>query len=654
MADEAALPELVRDSRLQASSRGDVTVHTRPPGRRGVSRQESWVRDRILGSGGYGTVWLEKEVKTAGEHRDASAARLRAVKCVEIPAPNSQRASGKYVRELEALAKFSQNKYSEHFVKFFGWYEVSGFLHIAMEYCEYGDLKSYLSDNKTMPENQVQDITLQVAGALSLMHGERFAHRDLKPANILIKCKPPDHWWVKVADLGLSKRAESDMASTTIRGTESFMAPETRGFPFIGDPMLANPFAADMWSLGEVVFRALSGRATFADPQALSDYQKKEAGFPTHVLRDSNVTPAAESFVLALMSANPSARMTADETLQHPWLGTHADPTLQVPSRPFSDSRLPVSAFLGEITEPSGEWTATLSRRGAALEPSLEEQGRGNAAPASRTMSPRRSPVFEPSTPAPDSVTRGLLRAAPRRIAPSSDERPQRFFDDDYSTSEARPGPFYYNSITPPAHEARPGKVRRSSSRAYFRSNSEVPSFMSQDGRQTTQAPQRPQTRANLPIIEVAQGTAWTRRREPLSSPTEWPSFPSREEAEPRPTQSQRTSQPYFPKAQQSSSTGVRTREPHPPIKRRPRHVYDYWSPDPGMWLEKVRHQPPSRRYTSNGQYATTSDSNRLTTAKPRHSGPQKLDKHDSSGAKKRYTGVPESWDDWDYVSMEL
>jgi serine/threonine protein kinase len=92
----------------------------------------------------------------------------------------------------------------------------------------------------------------------------------------LIKCKPPDNWWVKVGDLGLSKRAESDMASTTIRGTENFMAPEVRGFPFTGDPMLANPFAADMWALGEIVFRALSGRATFENPQALSDYQKNE------------------------------------------------------------------------------------------------------------------------------------------------------------------------------------------------------------------------------------------------------------------------------------------------------------------------------------------------------------------------------------------
>jgi hypothetical protein len=112
MTDQAALPELVRDSRLQASSQGDVTVHTRPPGRRGLSRHESWARERILGNGGYGVVWLEREVKASDENRDASAPRLRAVKCVKIPPSSSPRAGGKYIRELEALAKFSQHKVS--------------------------------------------------------------------------------------------------------------------------------------------------------------------------------------------------------------------------------------------------------------------------------------------------------------------------------------------------------------------------------------------------------------------------------------------------------------------------------------------------------------------------------------------------------------
>ncbi|KAK0644063.1 kinase-like domain-containing protein [Cercophora newfieldiana] len=383
MASQATLPELVRDFRLQASLQGSVTVHTRAPGRRGVSRHESWSRERILGNGGYGVVWLERKVKITDKNADAQATALRAVKCVKIPPSQT---NFKYVRELEALAKFSQDKYCEHFVKFFGWYEVSGFLHIAMEYCEYGDLKGYLSDHVTMPENQVQDITLQVSGALSLMHSERFAHRDLKPANILIKCKPPDNWWVKVADLGLSKRAENDAASTTVRGTENFMAPEMRGFPFIGDPRLENPFAADMWSLGEIVFRALSGCATFEDPRRLLDYQQNKAGFPINILRDNTASLEAESLVVSLMSADPPERMTAADTLRHPWLALYPEPGPDVPPQPTAGTAPPLFPYLDEITEPSGQWTATVSHRGTTTIPRVSK--RADNASTSQTMRP--------------------------------------------------------------------------------------------------------------------------------------------------------------------------------------------------------------------------------------------------------------------------
>lgn len=51
-----------------------------------------------------------------------------------------------------------------------------------MEYCQHGDLRQYLNDNKRIAEQSVQEITLQVLGGLSLMHEAGFAHRDVKPA----------------------------------------------------------------------------------------------------------------------------------------------------------------------------------------------------------------------------------------------------------------------------------------------------------------------------------------------------------------------------------------------------------------------------------------------------------------------------------------
>ena len=51
-----------------------------------------------------------------------------------------------------------------------------------MEYCEHGDLKKYLADVKTVPEEQAREIASQILGALTSMHETGFAHRDLKPA----------------------------------------------------------------------------------------------------------------------------------------------------------------------------------------------------------------------------------------------------------------------------------------------------------------------------------------------------------------------------------------------------------------------------------------------------------------------------------------
>lgn len=51
-----------------------------------------------------------------------------------------------------------------------------------MEYCEHGDLRKYLTDRPTLPEEEAQDITRQLLVGISLMHKAGFAHRDIKPA----------------------------------------------------------------------------------------------------------------------------------------------------------------------------------------------------------------------------------------------------------------------------------------------------------------------------------------------------------------------------------------------------------------------------------------------------------------------------------------
>lgn len=51
-----------------------------------------------------------------------------------------------------------------------------------MEYCEYGDLQTYLANNGRLPELEGQIITEQILHGLRSMHENGFAHRDMKSA----------------------------------------------------------------------------------------------------------------------------------------------------------------------------------------------------------------------------------------------------------------------------------------------------------------------------------------------------------------------------------------------------------------------------------------------------------------------------------------
>jgi calcium/calmodulin-dependent protein kinase I len=155
--------------------------------------EETWKQQRQIGSGGYASVWLEKCIN--GRKRG----KVRAVK--KIALSQNRIAEQTYVRELEAVTKFSHQKvwrivlehlslfltitrsqYERCFVRSFGWYHCEESLCITMEFFELGDLQRYLSSAPPLPEIEAQEITFQMLEGLRYMHQNGFAHRDLKPS----------------------------------------------------------------------------------------------------------------------------------------------------------------------------------------------------------------------------------------------------------------------------------------------------------------------------------------------------------------------------------------------------------------------------------------------------------------------------------------
>ncbi|KAF2103106.1 kinase-like protein [Rhizodiscina lignyota] len=370
------IPDLVRDSKLDTHFNDHHTVHSYTEAgtnRRRISREERWKREKDLGQGSYGRVWLEKCVE------GNSTGHVRAVKMVH-KRQTSPKAIDFY-RELEAVAKFAHPKYNVYFVKSFGWYDDAEAIYIAMEYCPFGDLHDYLF-NVRLPPAEARELTSQILEGLREMHLNGFAHRDLKPANILIRSHPPAEWWVKLGDFGISNRAADRGGPSTVKGTLEFMAPELLGF---GQPANdSQPYdyqPADMWALGEIGFRMLTGERTFKNLRALGDYCRGVDQYPSGRLVPS-AGPDGVQFAMNLMAVDANRRMKASEALQHPWL-KQASTKLREHCSTHSPLGAPVilqehterrdAPRTGQMPEASGIWSIVSNR--SAIEEATQPKG---------------------------------------------------------------------------------------------------------------------------------------------------------------------------------------------------------------------------------------------------------------------------------------
>mmetsp|Transcript_339 Transcript_339/g.373 ORF Transcript_339/g.373 Transcript_339/m.373 type:complete len:118 (-) Transcript_339:220-573(-) len=84
------------------------------------------------------------------------------------------------------------------------------------------------------------------------MHKNKIVHRDLKPENILLVEKEDQTTEVKICDLGLAIKLESNKRAFAVCGTPGFIAPEI----LIG---LGHTEKADIFSLGSIMFTLLTG-----------------------------------------------------------------------------------------------------------------------------------------------------------------------------------------------------------------------------------------------------------------------------------------------------------------------------------------------------------------------------------------------------------
>jgi serine/threonine-protein kinase len=226
-------------------------------GRRGVYSGRvvgAYRLGELLGRGGMGEVYAATSAKTG--------AKL-AVKLLSGQAVGNRDIVQRFFREAELAMKLR----SPNLVSIVELGETAeGAPFLAMELLEGHDLGWHLRRRRQLGIAEVVELTAQVARGLSVAHHAGVVHRDLKPANVFRVEAPageagdPEARW-RILDFGVAKLRGSTgtLTQRALVGTPGYMSPEQAR----GDEVDAR---SDLFSLGAVLYRSLTGRPAFSGP----------------------------------------------------------------------------------------------------------------------------------------------------------------------------------------------------------------------------------------------------------------------------------------------------------------------------------------------------------------------------------------------------
>jgi len=191
----------------------------------------------------------------------------------------------------------------------------TGTLCILMEYCEHGDIFTYLREvrfvQQSPDESRLLEWFTQIVLALQSLHLKKILHRDLKTQNIFLTGdRQQGIFAAKLGDFGIAKVLNStvDLAKTQI-GTPFYMSPEIiNSHPY--------SYKSDVWGLGCVLYEIVNDQRAF-DAQSLN-------GLALKIIKGSyepmkgRCSQTVKQVIEALLSKSPAHRPSLKEILHMP------------------------------------------------------------------------------------------------------------------------------------------------------------------------------------------------------------------------------------------------------------------------------------------------------------------------------------------------
>jgi serine/threonine protein kinase len=257
---------------------------------------------KLIGRGGMGSVW---------EARHVSLGTPSAIKFIEAEYANSAEARSRFDKEAKAAATIQ----SKHAIQIYDHGVTDdGKPYIVMELLTGEPLDKRIERLGQLTLQDTAKIIQQVSRGLARAHERGIVHRDLKPENIfIVRNTDDDEEVAKVLDFGIAKIQNSPhspgITSSTktgaVLGTPFYMSPEqARGLRNVDH-------RTDVWSLGVIAFKCVTGRLPF-DGESVGDLLVKICTSPIPIPSHSvpALPQAFDTWFMRALEREPERRFS--------------------------------------------------------------------------------------------------------------------------------------------------------------------------------------------------------------------------------------------------------------------------------------------------------------------------------------------------------
>ncbi|EZG46771.1 calcium/calmodulin-dependent protein kinase [Gregarina niphandrodes] len=259
---------------------------------------ERYHRERKLGSGAYGEVWLCRDRQTNAE---------RAIKFIKKSSV-SPGAGGSLLDEVEVVKSLDH----PNIMKLYEFFGDKKYYYLVMECYKGGELFDEIINRQKFGEADAANILRQVLSGVTYLHRHHIVHRDLKPENLLLESKSKDAQ-IKIVDFGLSSHFDPSRKLMDRLGTAYYIAPE----------VLRKKYdeKCDVWSCGVILYILLCGYPPFGGASDQEILRRVEKGkFSFDPAEWSQISSDVKELIRQMLEYDPAKRISAEEALGHRWI----------------------------------------------------------------------------------------------------------------------------------------------------------------------------------------------------------------------------------------------------------------------------------------------------------------------------------------------